>query len=425
MNRELNLIAIDRENIIWKQNHSMGGSSVVQNEPECLTHGGCSETPPPPLPRGTVTPSKYGAANCEADPGPPTSTRTVHPILDPHELMSCRLKHLAAIQAEMSELARLVEARNHLFRQTELCRSFLETGQMLSEGQQRLEQVVQMREQLEAEIIAQHLRLAEVGREIVSLNDRMAAALNAKLDMQSAALDKIAERLAVHTRVAEEALQPLIPPKMSGDVGPSDRGMIDGSSSMQGSANAFAAGSEAERADEPPVAPMSEWGMHTLEGTTADTVTADSFGTRHVAGLTAHDLDTNVLLASGWGACTNEGSGTGMPHCSGKGMSCADAIARTHRPNGSFIVRHATSVFQIAEKAACGLVTSDCKSTSTASAHLHRFSDSSPRTDDDGELTEKGMVAAEAYAVVRYSTMHMASIQSDRRRLLAVTEDYG
>ena len=81
--------------------------------------------------------------------------------------------------------------------------------------------------------------------------------------------------------------------------------------------------------------------------------------------------------------------------------------------------------FQIAEEAACGLVTSDCKSTSTASAHLHRFSDSSPRTDDDGELTEKGMVAAEAYAVVRYSTMHMASIQSDRRRLLAVTEDYG
>ena len=155
-----------------------------------------------------------------------------------------------------------------------------------------------------------------------------------------------------------------------------------------------------------------------------DTVVVDSFGPRHEAGLTAHDHDTNVLLASGWGACTNEGSGTGMPHCSGKGMSCAGAITRTHRPNGSFIVRHATSVFQIAEEAACGLVTSDCKSTSTASA-LYLNPDSSPRTRDDGELTEKGMVAAEADAVVRCSTLYMARLQAERRRLLSVTEDYG
>ena len=70
-------------------------------------------------------------------------------------------------------------------------------------------------------------------------------------------------------------------------------------------------------------------------------------------------------------------------------------------------------------------LTSDCKSTSTTSAHLYRFPDSSPRTDDDGVLTEKGKEAAEADAVLRYSMMHMASIQSDRRRLLAVTEDYG
>ena len=131
MNSEQNLIVIDRENITWKHNHSSGGTSMVQSEPECLTHGGCSETPPPPLSRGTVASSKYGAANCEADPGPPTSTRTVHPILDPHELMNFRLEHLALIQAEMSEFARLVEARNHLCRQTELCRSFLDTGQML------------------------------------------------------------------------------------------------------------------------------------------------------------------------------------------------------------------------------------------------------------------------------------------------------
>ena len=70
-------------------------------------------------------------------------------------------------------------------------------------------------------------------------------------------------------------------------------------------------------------------------------------------------------------------------------------------------------------------LTSDCKSTSTTSAHFYRFPDSSPRTDADGELTELGLVAAEADAVVRYSALHMARLQAERRRLLSVTEDYG
>ena len=70
-------------------------------------------------------------------------------------------------------------------------------------------------------------------------------------------------------------------------------------------------------------------------------------------------------------------------------------------------------------------LTSDCKSTGTTSAHLYRFPDTSPRTGTDGELTERGLEAAEADAVVRYSTMHMARLQADRRRLLSVTEDYG
>ena len=70
-------------------------------------------------------------------------------------------------------------------------------------------------------------------------------------------------------------------------------------------------------------------------------------------------------------------------------------------------------------------LTSDCKSTSTASAHLYRFSDSSPRTGDDGELTERGALAAEADAIVRHSALHMARLQADRRRLLSETEDYG
>ena len=88
-------------------------------------------------------------------------------------------------------------------------------------------------------------------------------------------------------------------------------------------------------------------------------------------------------------------------------------------------MRHATSVFQIAEKAACGLVTSDCTSFSTVSAHLYRFSDSSPRTGDGGELTERGALAAELGAIERHSALHMGRLQADRRRLLSETEDYG
>ena len=117
------------------------------------------------------------------------------------------------------------------------------------EGQQRLDQVVQRREQLEADLNAHQLRLTAAGRVMESLDDRIKTALNAKFDKQSAALDKSVALLAVLTRVAEEALQPLVSPETSGDVGPCDRGVIDGSSSVRGSANAFAAGSEPKRAD--------------------------------------------------------------------------------------------------------------------------------------------------------------------------------
>ena len=59
-------------------------------------------------------------------------------------------------------------------------------------------------------------------------------------------------------------------------------------------------------------------------------------------------------------------------------------------------------------------------------AHLYRFPDSTPpRKDGNGELTERGVLAAEADAVVFYSTMHMARLQAERRSLLRVTEDYG
>lgn len=124
-----------------------------------------------------------------------------------------------------------------------------------------------------------------------SLDDRLAAALNAKFDKRSAALDKSEKLLAALTRVAEEALQPLVSSEKRGNVGPCDRGAIVGSSSVQGSANAFVAGREPKRVDVPSVAPMSVGGMHTLHVTTADSVDVGPLGC-HGAGLTAQDLHT-------------------------------------------------------------------------------------------------------------------------------------
>ena len=195
--------------------------------------------------------------------------------------MSRRVEHLAVIQAEMLESARLVEVGNKLRRREETCRSFLEAGQMLLGGQQRLEKIVQRREQLVADLNAQQPRSIAAGRIMAALDGRIIAALNVKIDKQSAALGILAELLAERRRVAEEALQPLASYKMSGDAAPSDRGMTNSPSSMQGSANSFVAGSEAKRADEPSGAPMSEGGMHTLNATTTDTdVAVDSFGLR-------------------------------------------------------------------------------------------------------------------------------------------------
>ena len=203
-------------------------------------------------------------------------------------LLNDDVELLAAIQVEMSEFARLVEVRNHLCRQTELCRSSLETGQMLFEGQQRLDQVVQRREQLAAELDVQQLRLAAAGREMESLDGRLAAALNAKFDKRSAALDKSEKLLAALTRVAEEALQPLVSSEKRGNAGPCGRGVIVGSKSVQGRAIVLAAGREPKRADVPPVVPTSVGGMHTLHVTTSDLVDVGHLG-RQVAGLTAPD----------------------------------------------------------------------------------------------------------------------------------------
>ena len=194
MNRKRKSIAIDRENIKWKQNHSSGGTSVVQKVPECPTHDGCCETPPSSPPHGSATPSKGRAANGQAFSGSPTSTRSVHPILDPHEIKDCRHEQLAAIQAEVSKLARPAEARDNLCRQTEFRRFLLEKDQALSEGQQRLEQVVRTREQLAAELVAQ-LRLAAPGKLTESLDDMSAIALNVTLDERSVALGKSEELL--------------------------------------------------------------------------------------------------------------------------------------------------------------------------------------------------------------------------------------
>ena len=64
-------------------------------------------------------------------------------------------------------------------------------------------------------------------------------------------------------------------------------------------------------------------------------------------------------------------------------------------------------------------LTLDCKSTSTAPAHLHRHANG------DSRQGEQGKCARMAGAVVRCSTARMARMQAERRALLQVTEDYG
>ena len=88
----------------------------------------------------------------------PTSTRLLHPILDPHDARHCRLAQLAWTQAEAIKLARHAEARDHLTRQT-TSRRLLGKEQALCASQQRLEEIVHTREQFAAELAAR-LRLA-------------------------------------------------------------------------------------------------------------------------------------------------------------------------------------------------------------------------------------------------------------------------
>ena len=267
MNRKRTSIAIDRENIKWKQNRSSGGTSVVQKVPECPTHDGRCETPPSSPPHGSATPPKGRAANGQAFSGPSTSKRSVHPILDPHEIKDCRHEHLAVIQAEASKLARLAEARSNLNRQIEF-RRFLGKDQALSEGPQRLEQAVRTREQLAAELAARR-RLAARGKLSESLYDMTAIALNVTSDGRSAALGRSVELLDALTRVAEETLQSPDYYRKCG-VGPCDRGTSASSSSAQGGSNAPATGCQPEHVGVLPAAPLSVGGVYTLQVTTAD-----------------------------------------------------------------------------------------------------------------------------------------------------------
>ena len=171
--RTKKMVAIDRGNITWKQNHSSCVRRMVQSEPECLAHDGCCETPPPSLPRGSATPPECGPANSEADSGQPTGTRTDYPTLDLHELMSRRVEHLAVIQAELEELARLAEIGKKLRRDNETCHSVLEAGQMLLGGQQRLDKIGQRIEQLVADLNAQQLRLTAAARVMAAPTGRI------------------------------------------------------------------------------------------------------------------------------------------------------------------------------------------------------------------------------------------------------------
>ena len=205
MNPKRKTIAIDRENNKWKQNQSSGGTSVAQKVPECPTYDEYCETPLFTPPHDSVSPLNGRTVSGQAFLGLPTSTRSVHPIMDPHEIKHCRHEHHAVIQAEASKLARLAEARDNLTRQTEF-RRFLEKDQALRAGQQRLDEPVRMREQIAAELAA-CLRLAVPGKQPEPPYNASSIALNATSDARAVALGMTVEPLDALTRVAEKTIQ--------------------------------------------------------------------------------------------------------------------------------------------------------------------------------------------------------------------------
>ena len=114
MNPERKINAIDRGNNKWKQNQSSGGTNVAQKVPECPTNDENCETPLLTPLQGSAPTLDGRTASGQAPFGLPTSTRSVHPILGLHELMSSRDEHLAVVQADMLESARLIAVLNNL-----------------------------------------------------------------------------------------------------------------------------------------------------------------------------------------------------------------------------------------------------------------------------------------------------------------------
>ena len=290
MNPKRKTNAIDRENNKWKQNQSSGGTSVAQKVSESPTHDEYCETPSLAPPHDSASPLNGRTASGEAPFGPPTSTRSVHPIMDLHEIKHCRQERLAVIQAKAPKLARLAEARDNLERQI-VFRRFLGKDQALRAGQQRPDETVRMREQVAAELAAR-LRLAVPGKQSEPLYNAAGTALNVTSDERGVALGKTVEPLDALTRVAEKTIQSDYSCERA--FGPCDRSTCAVSFSGRSGSHKNVIGCPSERDDVLPAPPPVGWSVHTLQVTAADPAT-EKPSDRRASTATAHDPRTRCV----------------------------------------------------------------------------------------------------------------------------------
>ena len=292
MNTKRKTTAIDREHNKWKQNQSSGGASVDQEVPECPTYDGYCGTLLSTPPHGSASPLNGRTASGQSLFVPPTSTRSFHPIMDPHDIRHCRLAQLALIQAEAMKLARHAEARGNLIRQTAF-RRLLGKEQALRAGQQRLDEIVHTREQFAAELAAR-LRLAAPGKQPEARNVP-AIAINATRDVRSVAAGETVEPLDALTSVAETMAQSDRPCKRADEL--CDRDTRAASPAARSGSCTITIGSQPEHAGVLPAPPLTGWGVHTLQVTTTDTATETSFD-RRASSAKAHDLRTQCVASA-------------------------------------------------------------------------------------------------------------------------------
>ena len=295
MNSKRKITAIDREHNKWKQNQSSGGAHMDHEVPKCLKYDVRCGALLPMTPCDSASLPNGRAASGQSFTALPTSTRLLHPILDPHDVRHCRLAQLAWTQAEAIKLAKQAEARDHLTRQT-TSRRLLGKEQALCAGQQRLEEIVHTREQFAAELAAR-LRLA-TPKAWPHTSNVATTAIDAPSNARSAAAGVAVESpddLDALTRGAEMMSQPDCFRERADE--PCHRDTRVAPPAARGRPRVVAAARQHGHAGVLSAPLSTGWRVQTLPVTAADTVAETSVGCRAYSAA-ARGLHNRCLISA-------------------------------------------------------------------------------------------------------------------------------